>query len=93
MHRVGRQQGPTARHLSRFLSLRVDLNMDSQLGVGHDSRVVFRVGRDLRYKDHARAIAGAIDGVNIALRDSALASYLELSSRIESDLAKFGRVR
>lgn len=69
-------------------------------------RVSFRVGRELRdlllrlkeqcsaeeYKDHARAIAGAIHGVNTALIDRALASYPELSDRIEAELAKSGRV-
>ena len=69
-------------------------------------RVSFRVGRELRdllprlkeqcgaeeYKDHARAIAGAIHGANTALIDRALASYPELEARIEAELAKSGRI-
>jgi hypothetical protein len=70
-------------------------------------RVSFHVARELRgvllqlkeqcsteeYKDHARAIAGAIDGENTALIDRALVSHPELSNRIEAELEKYGRIR
>jgi hypothetical protein len=70
-------------------------------------RVSFRVGRELEellprlkeqcsaeeYKGHARAIASAIHGVNTALIDRALASHPELVERIETELAKFGRIQ
>jgi hypothetical protein len=70
-------------------------------------RVSFSVGRELRdlllrlkeqcsaeeYKGHARAIAGAIHGVNTALIDRALAAQPELEDRIEAELAEFGRIR
>lgn len=69
-------------------------------------RVSFRVGRELRdllprlkeqcspeeYKDHARAIAGALHGVSTALIDRALAAHPELSARIEVELAESGRI-
>ena len=45
------------------------------------------------YKGHARAIAGAIHGVNTALIDRALAAHPELEDRIEAELAEFGRIR
>ena len=45
------------------------------------------------YKGHARAIAGAIHGVNTALIDRALAAHPELKDRIEVELAEFGRIR
>jgi hypothetical protein len=70
-------------------------------------RVSFSVGRELRdlllrlkeqcsaeeYKGYARAIAGAIHGVNTALIDRALAAQPELEDRIEAELAEFGRIR
>jgi hypothetical protein len=70
-------------------------------------RVSLSVGRELRdlllrlkeqcsteeYKGHARAIAGAIHGVNTALIDRALAAQPELEDRIEAELAEFGRIR
>ena len=70
-------------------------------------RVSFRVGRELEellprlkeqcsaeeYKGHARAIAGAIHGVNTALIDRALAAHPELVERIETELAKVGRIQ
>jgi hypothetical protein len=70
-------------------------------------RVSFSVGRELRdlllrlkeqcsaeeHKGHARAIAGAIHGVNTALIDRALAAQPELEDRIEAELAEFGRIR
>jgi hypothetical protein len=69
-------------------------------------RASFRASRELQallpqlrqqcsaeeYQDHARAIAGAIHGVNVALIDRALASHPELSSRIEAELAELGRI-
>ena len=69
-------------------------------------RVSFRVGRELEelllrlkeqcsaeeYKGHARAIAGAIHGVNTALIDRALAAHPGLEDRIEAELAEFGRI-
>ena len=45
------------------------------------------------YKGHARAIAGAIHGVNTALIDRGLAAHPELKDRIEVELAEFGRIR
>ena len=45
------------------------------------------------YKGHARAIAGAIHGVNTALIDRALAAHPELKDRIEAELAEFGRIK
>jgi hypothetical protein len=70
-------------------------------------RVSFSVARELRglllrlkeqcnaeeYKGHARAIAGAIDGVNTALIDRALSAHPELRDRIEAELAEFGRIQ
>ena len=70
-------------------------------------RVSFRVGRELEellprlkeqcsaeeYKGHARAIAGAIHGVNTALIDRALAAQPKLEDRIEAELAEFGRIK
>jgi hypothetical protein len=67
-------------------------------------RVSFSVGRELRdlllrlkeqcsaeeYKGHTRAIAGAIDGVNAALIDRALAAQPELEDRIGAEPAEFG---
>jgi hypothetical protein len=67
-------------------------------------RVSFSVGRELRdlllrlkeqcsaeeYKGHTRAIAGAIDGVNTALIDRALAAQPELEDRIGAEPAEFG---
>jgi hypothetical protein len=70
-------------------------------------RVSFSVARELRglllrvkeqcsaeeYRGHARAIAGAIHGVNTALIDRALAAHPELEDRIEAELAEFGRIK
>ncbi len=69
-------------------------------------RVSFCIGRQLRdllprlkeqcgpkeYRDHARALAGALNGVNTALIDRALAAHPELSTRIETELAESGRI-
>jgi len=79
------------------------LDMDTNLA-WEMIRVSFSVGRELRdlllrlkeqcsaeeYKGHARAIAGAIDGVNTALIDRALAAQPELEDRIGAELAEFG---
>jgi hypothetical protein len=80
--------------------------MDSKLA-WHIIGLSFRVSRELQallpllkeqcsadeYKGHARAIAGAIHGVNTALIDRALAAQPELEDRIEAELAEFGRIR
>jgi hypothetical protein len=80
--------------------------MDSKLAC-HIIGLSFRVSRELQallpllkeqcsadeYKGHARAIAGAIHGVNTALIDRALAAQPELEDRIEAELAEFGRIR
>ena len=80
--------------------------MDSELA-WDIIRVSFRVAGELaellprlreqcsaeEYKGHARAIAGAIHGVNTALIDRALAAYPELRDRIEAELAEFGRIQ
>jgi hypothetical protein len=82
-------------------------NFDMEEDLAWDMiRVSFRIGRQLRdllprlkeqcgpeeYKDHARAIAGALHGVNTALIDRALAVHPELSTRIETELAESGRI-
>ena len=80
--------------------------MDSKLA-WHLIGVSFRVAGELQellprlkeqcsaeeYKDHARAIAGAIHGVNTALIDRAPAAYPELRDRIEAELAEFVRIQ
>jgi hypothetical protein len=80
--------------------------MDSKLA-WHLIGVSFRVTGELQellprlkeqcsaeeYKGHARAIAGAIHGVNTALIDRALAEHPELEDRIEAELAEFGRIK
>jgi hypothetical protein len=80
--------------------------MDSKLA-WHLIGVSFRVARELQellprlkeqcsaeeYKGHALAIAGAINGVNTALIDRALAAQPELKDWIEAELAEFGRIR
>ena len=80
--------------------------MDSKLA-WHLIGVSFRVAGELQellprlkgqcsaeeYKGHARAIAGAIHGVNAALIDRALAAHPELEDRIEAELAEFGRIK
>jgi hypothetical protein len=74
--------------------------------LGDMIRVSFRIGRQLKdlllplkeqcgpeeYRDHARAIAGALHGVSTALVDRALAAHPELSKRIEAELAESGRI-
>ena len=44
------------------------------------------------YQDHAARIAQAIDAVNDALLNTAVAARPELAARIEADLEKFGRI-
>lgn len=43
------------------------------------------------YKDYARAIAAAIDGINSELLNRVLSSHPRLAGEIEADIAKFGR--
>jgi hypothetical protein len=45
------------------------------------------------YQNYAGRIAQAIDAVNDALLNTAIAAHPELAARIEADLEKFGRVR
>jgi hypothetical protein len=70
-------------------------------------RVSFQTSRDLQgvlgllkencsaedYKSFAGRIAQAIDAVNDALLNTALAAHPGLAERIESELQEFGRVR
>jgi hypothetical protein len=79
--------------------------MDSELA-WHIIGVSFRVTRELQellptlkehcspeeYQDFAQGIARSIHAINTTLIDKAIASHPELTSRIEADLAKFGRV-
>ena len=44
------------------------------------------------YRNYAAPIAQAIDSVNDALLNTALAARPELAQRIESNLEKFGRI-
>lgn len=71
----------------------------------HLVRVAFRSGRELEgalgvlkaacepdeYRDFAKGIAGAIDGIHVALVNKAIAAYPELEAEIEADLQKYGR--
>ena len=90
------------------LDLTYDWTLDMDSGLGWDLiRLSFRVAGELQellprlkeqcsaeeYKGHARAIAGAIHGVNTALIDRALAAHPELKDRIEAELAEFGRIK
>jgi hypothetical protein len=45
------------------------------------------------YQGYATRIARAIDAINDALLNPAVASHPELAARIEADLERFGRVR
>lgn len=72
----------------------------------HIIRVVFRCSADLQsllrilkencdaeeYQHYARGVAAAIDAINVQLMDRVLADHPELTKRIESDLAKHGRI-
>jgi hypothetical protein len=70
-------------------------------------RVSFRVARELQgllprlkeqcsadeYAGYAQGIAGAIHGINAGLIDKAIAAHPELETRIEAELAEFGRIQ
>jgi hypothetical protein len=70
-------------------------------------RVSFQTARELQgmlgllkencsaedYRSYAGRIVQAIDSVNDALLNTALAAHPELAERIEAELEKFGRVR
>ena len=70
-------------------------------------RVSFQVARELQgvlgllkencsaedYQSYAGRIPQAIDSVNGALFNSALAAHPELAERIEAELEEFGRIR
>jgi len=43
------------------------------------------------YQDYARNIAAAIDAIGVSLTNKALAEHPELSSEIETSIAKDGR--
>jgi hypothetical protein len=45
------------------------------------------------YRNYAGRISQAIDAVNDALLNTAVAAHPEFAARIEIDLEKFGRVR
>jgi hypothetical protein len=69
-------------------------------------QVGFKCGRDLQellqllkarsdaseYKQFATGIATVVDTINVQLIDRALKNHPELKKKIESDLAKAGRV-
>ena len=44
------------------------------------------------YRDYVAGIARAIDAINDALMNKAIASHPQLTNRIEADLAEFGRI-
>jgi hypothetical protein len=83
----------------------VDIDMDEKLA-WHVVRVSFRTTGELQdllgqlnehcgaeeYQRYAGRIAQAVDAVNDALLNTALASHPELAARIEADLETFGRV-
>ena len=80
--------------------------MDEKLA-WHMVRVSFRTAGELQellgllkeqcspedYRSYAGRIAQAMDAVNDALLNTAIAAHPELTTRIEADLEKFGRVR
>jgi hypothetical protein len=84
----------------------VDIDMDEELA-WHIVRVSFRTAGGLQdllsllkeqcspeeYQGYAVGIARAIDSINDALLNTAVAAHPELAARIEADLEKFGRVR
>jgi hypothetical protein len=45
------------------------------------------------YRNYAGRIGRAIDAVNDALLNTALAAHPELAARIEADLERFGEIR
>lgn len=83
----------------------MESNMDDKLA-WHIVRVSFRTAGELQdllsllkeqcspeeYEDYVAGIARAIDAINDALMNKAIALYPQLTDRIEADLAKFGRV-
>jgi hypothetical protein len=83
----------------------MDIDMDDRLA-WQIVRVSFRTSGELQdllvllkeqcspeeYQDYAAGIARAIDSINDALLNAALASHPEFAARIEADLEKFGRV-
>ena len=44
------------------------------------------------YRDYVAGIARAIDAINDALMNKAIASHPEINNQIEADLAEFGRI-
>jgi hypothetical protein len=83
----------------------MDSDMDDKLA-WHIIRVSFRTARELQdllsllkeqcspeeYRDYVAGIAQAIDAINDALMNKAIASHPQLTNRIEADLAEFGRI-
>ncbi len=71
----------------------------------HLVRVAFRSGRELEavlgilkeacepdeYREYAKGIAAAIDGIHVALLNKAIAAYPELEAEIEADIRTYGR--
>jgi hypothetical protein len=84
----------------------VDIDMNEELA-WEMVRVSFQTARELQgvlgflkencsaedYRSYAGRISQAIDSVNDALLNPALAAHRELAERIESELDKFGRIR
>jgi hypothetical protein len=84
----------------------MDIDMDEELA-WEMVRVAFRTARELQgvlgllkencsaedYQRYAGRIARAIDAVNDALLNTALAAHPRLAERIEAELEEFGRVR
>ncbi len=44
------------------------------------------------YRHYALGIAAAVDSINVQLTDRVIKIHPELRNKIESDLAKFGRI-
>jgi hypothetical protein len=44
------------------------------------------------YRNYSRGIAASIDAINVQLLERVLSAHPELRAKIESDLARFGRV-
>jgi hypothetical protein len=84
----------------------MDIDMNEELA-WEMVRVSFQTARDLQgvlgllkencsaedYRSYAGRISQAIDSVNDALLNTALAAHPELAERIETELEEFGRVR
>ena len=87
-------------------NLQMDVGMDEELA-WEMVRVSFQTSRELQgvlvslkencsaedYQRYAGLIAQAIDFVNDALRNTALAAHPEFAERIEVELVEFGQVR